>query len=377
MSTERSPNAIKLLQDVALLDQLPLPAFVIRVDKGGTHCIEKFNRAMINAAGLEKHPDPGSKLNMCLPERWANKLEKTIRSCLEARSSQSFEEVHEIAGEEQCWKTTLTPVFDASDSPDMIIGLSENITKSRQRGKENAESLSMMSNRLNDLGLFSSVAAHDLRSPLCQLDLMLRLLLNEFEDLGDGKKEMLQTSREIVARGIGFLDEVLQYCGDTTVFEQTTREIDLAAMCAELSTLLDPNAQHLISYSDKLLQGDPVVMRIVLRGVIDHAITRNPDQALMIDIKVQDAKGGWLMFTVDDNGTSAIRLQDVSAFPSENNTNSDLYGIRKLLGAREGNLRISSGRDGIGTKVLFSMPGTIEQKNSESDMTRFLQAAVA
>ncbi|NRB02346.1 MAG: hypothetical protein HRU30_03695, partial [Rhodobacteraceae bacterium] len=65
--------------------------------------------------------------------------------------------------------------------------------------------------KVKELETFIAFAAHDLRSPIGQMQALVDLIADDFVDMGDGKLQLLEHLSEVAASSYQVLTDVMDY----------------------------------------------------------------------------------------------------------------------------------------------------------------------
>ena len=173
------------------LDQISAPAFMVRVDGPQTFLFIEANDALARQTGLNKQNFEHRRPEQVFSADYAAKVCGHYTACVEAREPLEYE-IEFNQGTVRYWRTTLTPILDASGTRvEQLIGISLDITESRRA----QEALHTANGRLT-LALQALKGAHwhiDLNTHTFEASPALATLLGEPEP-------RRMTSEEWIAR---------------------------------------------------------------------------------------------------------------------------------------------------------------------------------
>ena len=341
-------------QDFELLDSIEVPIFVLELNKAGELVYVAFNRAACKVANIK----PSDFIGKTAKEVYRGRLGKlayqqhvdTMMSCLKT----TYELTLPLNGKERRIKTTLNPVMDVKGRFKRLIGTSEEIT-TQYRTQE----LELKMTAIDaDIEQFVHLAAHDLRTPMNNIKLITDELRIGFNDLGDGKLELIDLVETVSQRAFRMIDDLLQHA-QIVDSENSEAEFNLDTLCQEILVTLDPCEKHAVTVVDCVLFGDKNATQVVLRNLIDNAFKHNPGQSISVTISAGSIHSMFEV-TVQDNGVGfedpAIAL--LAGRQSRSGKGGfGLRAIKRLIKSRGGTISAGKNTSG-GALVRFSLPGT-------------------
>jgi signal transduction histidine kinase len=307
------------------------PCGYIRFSETGT--IERINSTLANWIGAPKQIIEGQLIQSLLPKAGQIFLQSYI-----------FPQIKFSADIEECHFKLLTrageriPVLgnfywsdrDRTDDPkldgsvtlyDVII-----IRAHKRHELENALVLAQQKadaavrelQKSNDsLGRFANMVAHDLKSPLRNINRLAGYLIDDYEDrLDDDGKELLKKLDSTSQRAIYFVEKLLEY--GRLGAKSTLEEVDLN----DVLTLAGETFSESIAATSAILRIGklPTVMGIetqlvqLFQNLIGNAIKyRSPDRSPIIDIQAtQIGEKEWKIWVKDNGvGIPAKHQQDI------------------------------------------------------------------
>jgi two-component system, sensor histidine kinase and response regulator len=221
-----------------------------------------------------------------------------------------------------------------------------------------------------DLAIYASLAAHEIRSPLRQIRLFAQRAVEKAGSAVPGPvHESLIQINESTARLSRLVEALLDYAqfGSRSIEH---RKIDLAGTARQAWTELHEevtgaNAAVEISPLPKA-NGDPVLVHQLFRNLLANAIKfRRPDVAPRIFISGHSLPGGEVEVSVHDNGMGFDSLHAENIFlpfkrlhRSEQiqGTGLGLALCRRIVERHGGTIKARS-QPGAGTTFVFTLPG--------------------
>jgi signal transduction histidine kinase len=294
------------------------PCGYIRFSETGT--IERINSTLANWIGAPKHTIEGQLIQSLLPKAGQIFLQSYI-----------FPQLKFSADLEECHFKLLTrsgeriPVLgnfywsDRTDDPqldgsailyDVII-----IRAHKRHELENALVLAQQKadtavrelQKSNDsLGRFANMVAHDLKSPLRNINQLAQYLSDDYEDvLDDDGKDLLKKLDSTSQRAIYFVEKLLEY--GRLGAKGTLEEVDLNDVVTIAREMF---GESMVTTCTTLRIGKlPTVMGIetqlvqLFQNLIGNAIKyRSPDRSPTIDIQATQSGAKERKIWVKDNG---------------------------------------------------------------------------
>jgi signal transduction histidine kinase len=217
-----------------------------------------------------------------------------------------------------------------------------------------------------ELQRFSSIAAHDLKSPLSAIMMSAELLRQEYgEKLGDDGLEVLDVMRNAGKRLRSLIDDLLQYARSGKAMGELSL-LDSRVLVEEvLSTLLGSQRMATDIQMDSLptVYANRMGLSQVFQNLISNALKFTSDRKPQIKISSKD-QGAFTLFEVTDNGVG-IRKEDlpvvfevfkrVAGSEQKDGTGLGLPICKRIVELHGGSMWIES-ESGKGTSIFFTLP---------------------
>lgn len=342
---------------------LAIPAFVLSCGKDAASIrFEHLNSTLTATLGLENHMVRGRTPAECFPARVAETLLANYETCRHSARPYAYEELLDLNHRELWWETVLSPVCDTGGTVIGIIGIAVDITERKAREFRRAETESAL-RRLNDeIALFTSMTAHDVRGPLNKIASLSELTLDGFADLGDNKRDMILSMQKIASGSLKHIDSILTHAGELRKGTVETTTIDLGHVCRDIAAVVDPGAKLNIIAPDLFIDGEVTVLQIILRNLAENAARHAGGH---LTIAVEGGGDGRLRFSVADDGPGFVG--GASAFAetvrarkiTKGNRGFGLAAVAHLVESRGGALWMGPPVFGTGTTICFDLPGRI------------------
>lgn len=348
-----------------IIDHLNTPVFLIDVDGEGQFLFRGLNAQHTSVTGLDSAAIKGRNVYDVLPTRMADTVCANYAKCVDGRAAYRYEEVLHLGTAEIWWLTTLSPVFEG-DNVVGIVGLAENITEYKKKQFESINAAVQMKRLSEDVGVFTALAAHDLRGPLRQIRLITELTEDGFVDYGDGKVEMLSTIRNVANRALTKVDEVLEHARSYTGEAGDKAEVDFGHLCADLIAILDPLSRFEVSYPKATLLTEPIALQIALRNVLENAL-KHARSKVAIDLGTVKGKDCFMELSVSDDGPGfddpEAAMELIRTPRTDETSGFGLATVARLIASNGGELWIADPKLGTGATISW----TLEAQQIESE----------
>ncbi|MEM7685159.1 MAG: ATP-binding protein [Paracoccaceae bacterium] len=353
--------------DWHLYDHVAHPVFVLSLDDAGVPRYVWFNKFASNMIGLSAEDVIGKTARELYSGRLGEVAFQHHAEAFRSGMPRSYELSLPIASKHQRICTTLEPYRDASGQVTHFIGSSQDVTGG-DIVREIEADLDSMTREMED---FVSLAAHDLRSPITQIHAIADLLREDFEDLGDGKLDLIDLLEDVGAKAMELISDVLSHAQATSTRQQVI-DFDLRELCFDILTMLDPLQQCVCQVQETWLSGDRNATQIILRNLIDNALKHArprgegsgvAEGSARVELRIEAATGveGMVNVQIRDSGAgfSGSTLTFLGGGDFKPESGFGLLGIRRLIRSRGGSLTAMNAGTGQGAIVAFSLPGRI------------------
>jgi len=215
-----------------------------------------------------------------------------------------------------------------------------------------------------ELKEFAYVVSHDLRAPLRSINQLATWIREDYAHFFDDPgKEQIALLLGRVKRMENLLEGVLQYSRVTTM-KQECQNIDSNVLVREAVDLVAPpqNIRVIIEPELPHITGEPSLLRMVFRNLIDNAVKFMDKPEGEIRIGCSDEEGTW-RFSVSDNGPGieeryhdqVFRIfQTLTPRDRLESTGMGLTLVKKIVESSGGSVRVSS-QPGQGTVFHVSL----------------------
>ena len=343
---------------IDLVDCLPIPAFVLSVDRHQTIRFQKLNRTHEITTGMSTEAIRGKTPHEALPARFAETVLANYRKCSSSGSVYEYEELLSLPTGEIWWDTTLSPIEDDGNVVG-ILGIASNKTASK-RLEHNLGSALNAANQMNKVQqILLSTIAHDVRGPLRQSKLIFEMIMDGFQDYGDGKIQLLNIGREVVHKALGLIDEKLNETRTASAHSPQFSRIDFRHWCRDIVAILDPLGNKRFAFPEIELECEKFILDIGLRNLLENAFSF-ANSLVSIDVQQFDDH---LVFTVADDGSGFDeKLFKGGQRPPTDRLEEKSLGLSSttdLIEARYGRIWIGESSSSNGGVISFSIAGAI------------------
>ncbi len=363
-------NETSMSQLLAWIDGIDLPIFVVALLPGNRLEYIHANAALSRVTTLPRDVFPGHAATEIFPARVAARLEANYRSCLRAAEPVTYEECLLIEGRETWWQTTLSKAAGFDEK--VILGIAIPVTEHKEREFASADMISNMADRFEELRLFTTMAAHDARSPLATVSSLIELVRSDFEDMGDGKLELLNLVSNTVEQALEQISSTLERARSLRTEDDTAQQFDLGRVCADIAAMVDPEMVLDIGVPQAIVDCDDVIVQMGVRNLMSNAARYCRDR---IEVTLgEDVPRGMVWIDVADDGPglpSKVSIRDLThrGEARDGAHGFGLSAIAKLIQSRGGTFEIIEGKAASrlgGACFRMSLPGKIQATGAGS-----------
>ncbi len=357
------PDEAALQRLIMWVDGVDLPMFIVIRRAGERLEFLHANAALGRVAGVPVSIFPGRSAEEIFPARMAIQLDGNYRNCLGSDAPVSYEECLMIEGRETWWQTTLSKPAGFHDR--VILGIAVSTTDAKIREFAAAEAVADMTARFADLQLFSTMAAHDARSPLATVSSLVDLVLEDFEDRGDGKTDLLRMISNTVDEALRQITDTLEHSRSLKNGVTRRTVVDLGRLANDVAAMVDPEMTLEVDIDKACIECDAVVVQMGLRNLMTNA-ARFAGSRISVRLKADQARERVLLDVADDGAglPEGMSLQDLID-QGEKRAGSHGFGLRstaQLLRSRGGALELMPAlwqEDLPGARFRMELPGRL------------------
>ncbi len=346
--------------ELELLDSIGNPVFVLDLDPARWLTYIAWNNAAIERSGFSKAHVLGKTALELYPGRLGRAAYEHHKAVAESGIAASYEIALPLFAKERFVRTTLTPLRNTKGEVYRLVGSAIDLSSERQQQQAQIMAAAEVKALTAEMEQFVTMAAHDLRTPMLNVQEIAFMLRSDFEDHGDGKLELIEMLENVSIKATGLISDVLTYARAANV-EVRCVEFDLGQLCSNIFTVLDPQDEHHFSSKAVRLACDDVALQIILRNLIDNAVKHSGQASANVRVCVSQISEDCLEFTVCDNGRGfhdpSIAFLGGAAFNTE--SGFGLLGIKRLVNARGGEIHAETPESNSGTIIRFTFPGKI------------------
>lgn len=348
-------------RDRTLLNLLEHAVFVLEPDAAGLPRYTACNRFALDGLGKTEAEVIGKTAQDLFSGRLgAIEFNHQVQG-LQSGQEQTYEIQLPLAKGQRSLRMTLRPEKDAQGCVVRLIGSATDVSEHQMIAKMRMDFETINS----EMGDFINLAAHDLRVPMRHVSVIADLLRDEFEDLGDGKLNLINMLEDVGSKAMTLIGDVLAHAQSMNLITECV-EFEFPALMDDIMALLDPMGRVSVTVPDVRLVGDQMATQVVLRNLIDNAIKHagaceTGVSGLQISLQVS-AGPACYEIRVHDNGKGFSEPARVFLNGGKLRTDSGfgMLGVRRLIHARGGTLAATNGPDGTGGLVSFTLPGRLQ-----------------
>jgi signal transduction histidine kinase len=211
-----------------------------------------------------------------------------------------------------------------------------------------------------ELRAYADVVAHDLREPIANMALLIRILERGAEE--PQRAEVLEMLRNGVERSQELIDAVLAYA---RMGELTPERVALDDLMGRVAEDLRPSLEEADATLDvgdlPVVQCDPQQLRRVLQNLVGNAVKFRAEAPPRVEVSAERRTEEWVV-TVRDNGVGVDPKQSTRIFGMFSRPDPDADGVgiglavcRQVVEAHGGRIWVEPVNGG-GSAFRFTMP---------------------
>lgn len=200
----------------------------------------------------------------------------------------------------------------------------------RRKTRKLESSIYHLETQNKGLEKFASVAAHDIKSPLCNIVMMTELFGEKYTDSLDSEgKEILQMVSVSTYKLTQLIDGILKYSKNTKLLNENKAELCLQRIIEGLIPLIDSAHEarfHISPKHDISIYSNKIALEQIFINLITNGIKYNNNAEPSISIHIEDL-GDHIKINVADNGPGIHSKDKEKIFEIfETNDSIDRFG---------------------------------------------------
>lgn len=337
----------------ALVDHVPTPIFILDVREGGVPVYAHYNTSALSKVGRELSEFVGKTVIEAFGEQYGTAAYNEQRKTIMGRKTRKYEFQMPVGNEIRVIRTTLCPQLDSSGKVIRLIGSASDVSLEWIA----QSTASTLENIGSEVEQFVAMAAHDLRTPMRNVSVLAEMLLEDFEDHGDGKIDLIKMLRDTSEKSMKLISDILSYASSFgRSVEPALYRLDLLA--ADIMQSLDSRGQHHLKTTGITLSGEKNITQIVLRNLIDNALKHGKRDHMRLSCDARMINAGTVEITLSDDGAGFSNPGTVFLDTGDFRVDSGygLLAIRKMIKARGGDISAGNDPKTGGSRVSFTLP---------------------
>jgi len=314
--------------------------------------------------GIKAAEFVGRTFREAFPMYMGTELPQAYARAMTSGEAQHIGQLHHVGanGTETTFEVRLVRA-----SADMVAVLYDDVTArvDAERRRDLLTRELMRSNR--DLEHFAQIASHDLKSPLRDVQNLVRFIT---EDMGDGLPEQTQSHFAALRRSVARMERLLD---DLLTYSRAGRERHACVM-TEIAQLFGdvvcmtskPKAFRVeLRTSVRLSRTHRAPLEVVLRNLVGNAVKHHGRDNGCVTVQVQpDCAPGWLRFAVRDDGKGIPpafhdrifgMFETLEPAHGTEGTGLGLALVKRIVEAHGGTIAVES-QLGHGAEFSFTWP---------------------
>ncbi len=330
----------------------------------------RLNKAKARLLGIERPEEAAGKtLRDFFADEWALESLKDERRIVETGLPivDKLERIRSADGQLRWLSSTKVPIFSGHERVSGIVGISRDVTESREAVEQLARQAEGLSRYNAELERFAYVSAHDLQEPLRTVASFTQLLARRYKGkLDAGADVFIQHAVDGCVRMRQLIDDLLAYS------RLSRREAGVApADCQAVYQQTLENLRSALEESGAVVTCDPLPTVIgdasrlaqLFANLIGNAIKFRGQEPPRVHVSAEQRDTEWL-FSVKDNGIGinpayAAQIFDVfqrlHAKHEYPGTGIGLAICKRIVEGQGGRIWVES-QPGAGATFYFTIP---------------------
>ncbi|MGP6086273.1 sensor histidine kinase [Antarctobacter jejuensis] len=344
------------IPDLAILDSVAHPVFVLIPDAEGHPIYAFWNRMSEHYGGRSRADVIGRTARQVFSGAFGEAAFARHCEALKAKTAISYDLMLDLGGVPSEVHTKLTPVLSEQGEVRAVVGTSTVVSGLRAAEQREVETLALVERARSEMEQYLTFAAHDLRAPMNRLAAIASLLRDELQDGQTEAHELTDLLEQVSSKAQELISDVLDFNLASNAGTQV-ETFDLALLCRDIFTVLDPMQQHDLGAEEARITADRLAIQIVLRNLVDNAIKHSDKERIWLRITLAAEDGGMELRVSDDGpGLPAGDLEFLDGKGVTYGQGFGLLGIRRMIMMRRGTLTARP-REGGGTTFHIRLPG--------------------
>lgn len=341
------------------LDCIECPVFVLEPDSAGVPRYVSMNRFGCNELGIPQHVFIGKTAQEAIQGDHGRLAYDQHVAVFHSGMPTSYQYVFAVDQTRRLLRIHLTPQFDAQGAVLRVFGTVTDLS-----GAQLLDNIQLgMAAIKSEIADFISLSAFETNAPLQSVSSVAARLRDGFQDLGDGKIELIGLLETIGDKAMSLIADTLAFAQFSTPGVSAHASFEFYDLVNEILLLVDPWERCHATCDKALVRGDRMVMQMVLRILVETAQNthreRLRDDTLSFDFRAWHSEEETLHIAFADNAGGLARSeQDVlKGGRLEQGSSHGLMGLRRLLHARGGRLCVN--KQGAGSEIEVQLPGRV------------------
>lgn len=361
----------RLANLIAMAEFIEVPIFILEVRDERDLIFRSLNRFHQTVSGMDGKAIVGKRPHEILPPRMADSVSAKYMTCVRTRAPFTYEEVLDFPNGEIWWQTTLSPILFDDGSVIGIYGLSVDITARKQQEFRDAKELTDLRKLNEEINMYSSMAAHDVRGPLRKIKVISELLFADDDTpptdplvLPPEQRELMHSIGAIANSTLDHVDSILSYSRALSLPDAATLEkVDLRLLIADLVGLVDASGAFDFVYPDQTVLAERIILQVTLRNLLENAVKFGRSKCTVtLETSADDPQ--FLQFVASDDGPGfaegAVLLeQSAQSLKKSPTSGFGLASAQRMVEARGGRMWLMEDQTTPGAHVAFTMRGSI------------------
>ncbi|MEO0912031.1 MAG: HAMP domain-containing sensor histidine kinase [Pseudomonadota bacterium] len=211
-----------------------------------------------------------------------------------------------------------------------------------------------------DVERFFALVAHDLRTPMRNVQSIAEVLLEDMADASEDKRELLEMLSRVGYKAGLMIEDVIAYVNAHSL-ESRDQDINLDDFCRDLLFTKDVEGRHTVSAEPVWVRVNTTALRIIVNNLMENAMRNGERDRLAFALRADPAEDGMLSFQYSDNGLGFSGLDNIVSDDRAARWNAGfgLASVRRIVLAEGGTLALARSELGDGGGLAFTLPAAL------------------
>ena len=341
-----------------LFDLLPTPVVLFENKKAGVCTFSYINQAAARCLQIDPEHILGRTPEQVFSGASGIAFQEKLTQAREQKTPQEFKlSLHREHYSKQL-NIELCPTQIGDQQVSLIMATISDISGHQAALAESSK----MSHLVNEIESYMAHSAHELQTPILDLSTLSKELKANFQDLGDGKLQLLDKVEGLCNNTLELINQVLQRSRAINAAVDMPNRYEFKALCSEVFYLYDPLGRHELVVDNAWINADARTMQLAMATLFENAITHNPTLSLTLSASInQSRESNMLFITLHDNGKGFDNPENAFSSKTTNGAAPGLclMQLKQTIKDAGGGILATRPEENEGAVISFSLPGSL------------------